>query len=141
MAPTEDPRAASTPSGEARQQIELISETRDEILDIDARRGLVKTLEGLKGELVPTCACGLREFAKSWTAPWSRSKGGVQQHIQHKHWAELDRHQQFAAHNMAEEALRHAAQAWTGGGEVARGLEGRAEVIKSGGRYDGDVWP
>jgi len=132
---------AEQPSDEAKEKIELLSEALRTRFDPATRKTVEETLGKLEGELVPMCACGWRGYAEPWVDPLARSRGGGQQHIQHKHFAQVDRIQQQFAADTAAAALRHAAESWTGNDEVRRWLEERAEHIKAVGMYDGERWP
>lgn len=126
-------------SDDARQKVERISGAHD--FDLEIIRPMDEMLKDLEGDLVPTCSCGWRGLAESWTSPKRRNSDGGYPFSTHKNQMQMVRVTQRSAANGAAAALRHAAGAWTGGDEVARWLEARAEHIESVGLYDGEQWP
>lgn len=109
--------------------------------DLEIMRQLDEMLKDLEGDLVPTCSCGWRGLAESWTAPRLRRSDGGYSFSGHENQIRMERaSQKFAARNAAA-TLRHAAEAWTGGDDGVRWLQERAKHIEQVGLYDGEVWP
>lgn len=110
-------------------------------LSFETIRALEKNLQQIEGDLVPTCECGWQGLPDDWISPSSRERLTGQQHVSHRHKAEMDRIIGHQAAQMAAAALDHAADAWDGDEAVAQCLRERAERIAEVGYYDGEEWP
>lgn len=113
----------------------------DRSLGFEVHQSLERKRKQIEGDLVPTCECGWKGLPDDWTPPSSRERLTGQQHVSHRHKAEMDRIIGHQAAQMAAAALDHAADAWDGDEVVAQWLRERAERIAEVGYYDGEEWP
>ena len=125
-----------------QEKIERLEDAmNDRSLGFEVQQSLERKRKEIEGDLVPTCECGWQGLPDDWISPSSRDRLTGQQHISHRHQAEMDRIIGHQAAQMAAAALDQAADAWDGDEAVAQWLRERAEHIIEVDYYDGEAWP
>lgn len=125
-----------------QEKIERLEDAmNDRSLGFEVHQSLERQRKEIEGDLVPTCECGWKGLPDDWIAPLSRSHRTGQQHVSHRHQAEMNRIVGHQAARMAAADLDHAADAWDGDEAVVQWLRERAEHIVEVDHYDGEEWP
>lgn len=127
---------------EEQEKIERLEDAmNDRSLGFEVHQSFERQRKEIEGDLVPTCECGWKGLPDDWISPSFRNHRTGQQHISHRHKAEMDRIVGHQSARMAAAALDHAADAWDGDETVAQWLRERAEHIVEVDYYDGEGWP
>lgn len=129
-------------TADEQEKIERLEDAmNDRSLGFEVQQSLERQCKQIEGDLVPTCECGWKGLPDDWISPSFRNHRTGQQHISHRHKAEMDRIVGHQSARMAAAALDHAADAWDGDEAVAQWLRQRAEHIVEVDYYDGEEWP
>ncbi|GAA4395473.1 hypothetical protein GCM10023167_25870 [Brevibacterium pityocampae] len=125
-----------------QEKIERLEDAmNDRPLGFEVHQSMERQRKEIEGDLIPTCECGRKGLPDDWISPSFRNHRTGQQHISHRHKAEMDRIVGHQSARMAAAALDHAADAWDGDKAVAQWLRDRAEHIVEVDYYDGEEWP
>src|SRR5690554_2704084 len=93
-----------------QEKIERLEDAmNDRSLGFEVQQSFERQRKEIEGDLAPTCECGWKGLPDDWIAPSSRHRLTGQQHISHRHQAEMNRIVGHQAARMAAAALDHAA--------------------------------